>query len=698
LTPRNGKAGSAVLLEVDQFCDRVRRNMPLLVEQLQEETGRYTPAEKRAWEHSLPRLADVLSHPDLGNFHLHLSERGALDLEYRLPASASWCDVVLLGRGDVRPVAVIVELKDWDVRGDRPGPRSGLVTHRGELVLHPSEQVRGYVDYCRGFHSAVVGSLASVEGCVLFTGEGDLTPYSEAPHAALVRQFPLFSSDEPEQPAQFLRHHLRRPDPAFAEAFGAGRYQQDRNFVSQVADVIRDPAHSPFVLLDEQRQGFEFCLQQVEDVLRRTDGKAVIIVEGPPGSGKSVLAAHVWASLVKNPAVRGSVVFTTTSDCQKSNWRSLYERTRSGSKAVVVGANRYNPGLTSNKLKAGMNTVDWRKHIQPYLTPEKNQSPNDAYDVSVVDEAHALIDPTVSGVKKGLVSGWVTAAGPQAWHIIRSSRVSVFLMDPAQSFRENETTTADSIRRWAAEFGVPDVRLISLAGHQFRCGGSVEYVRWVESLLELPSTAGPTDGWQRSVGGNFHVETAASPIDLESYLRARIAEGGKSRLMASYAREWRTREAARPHTLPDDRKDFYLPYDGLEGRAYWARTWNHAPGGDYTRFIQAPIESPMHTDPLCEVGCPYVLRGFDFDHLGLLWLSDLVWRKDRWVANLDHVKETAFKRTLAAAKKGTGKNDPNLLRRLKQSYRILLTRAIKSLCIWFEDPETKEHVTKCLPK
>lgn len=31
----------------------------------------------------------------------------------------------------------------------------------------------------------------------------------------------------------------------------------------------------------------------------------------------------------------------------------------------------------------------------------------------------------------------------------------------------------------------------------------------------------------------------------------------------------------------------------------------------------------MHQDPLSEVGCPYVVRGFDFDYVGLLWLEDI---------------------------------------------------------------------------
>jgi DUF2075 family protein len=57
----------------------------------------------------------------------------------------------------------------------------------------------------------------------------------------------------------------------------------------------------------------------------------------------------------------------------------------------------------------------------------------------------------------------------------------------------------------------------------------------------------------------------------------------------------------------------------------------------------------MHTDPLCEVGCPCAVRGFDFDYLGLLWLGDLLWgdgrqsrmgwrRQHGWNAQLENTK------------------------------------------------------------
>lgn len=130
----------------------------------------------------------------------------------------------------------------------------------------------------------------------------------------------------------------------------------------------------------------------------------------------------------------------------------------------------------------------------------------------------------------------------------------------------------------------------------------------------------------------------------------------------------------------------------------WSRPWNFAPNQDYTVFIQAPAVSRMAEDPLAEVGCPYIIRGFDYDYLGLLWLSDLVWRGDRWKVQLDHVHETAWKITLGGARreKGSGPRTEELLNRLIRGYRILLTRAIHGLYLWVEDEETREHLSDLL--
>lgn len=68
---------------------------------------------------------------------------GSLLVEYRLPASSSWCDVVLLGRNNNSPTALILELKHWDTSGDVAGPYPGVITHQGSSILHPNPQLAG---------------------------------------------------------------------------------------------------------------------------------------------------------------------------------------------------------------------------------------------------------------------------------------------------------------------------------------------------------------------------------------------------------------------------------------------------------------------------------------------------------------------------------------------------------------------------
>ena len=194
----------------------------------------------------------------------------------------------------------------------------------------------------------------------------------------------------------------------------------------------------------------------------------------------------------------------------------------------------------------------------------------------------------------------------------------------------------------------------------------------------------------------FKVGIFETPSDLETALRAVIDQGNSARLLASYAREWRTEGVALPHNLPPQLMDFNIPYStGTEIRN-WAKIWNYVPNGsDYTHFIQAPEGSKMHHDPLCEIGCPYAVRGFDFDYVGVLWLSDLKWSASGWKIDPAHVFERGISRTISKAKAETNSDGPAhaaLLRAILEAYRIILTRPMKGLFLWFEDSVTRSHL------
>jgi DUF2075 family protein len=144
--------------------------------------------------------------------------------------------------------------------------------------------------------------------------------------------------------------------------------------------------------------------------------------------------------------------------------------------------------------------------------------------------------------------------------------------------------------------------------------------------------------------------------------------------------------------------DFCIHYARNGKPATWARIWNYAPDQDYTLWVQAPEGTVMHRDPLAEVGCPYVIRGFDYDYLGILWMSDLRWREGHWEADPKHVHESAWRKTLSAAKKAkTGDVAfEQLTARLLRGYRILFSRAFRGVYVWFEDGETRARVERAL--
>jgi uncharacterized protein len=727
-----------MIITIEQFRARVREDCDGLVAELQLLTGRSGLEEAQAWRSSLSTLSRVFGAPSFQPLHLYFGSRGHLALEYQLPASSSWCDVVLLGSHRSTPTAVIMELKDWDTRGDRPGRYEGLIERQGRQELHPSDQVRGYTEYCRRFHSTVADQQATVHGCVLSTHGRWTEAYSAAPNHDLSSRFPLFSATSDDVQRHFpgfFEERLTHPDSAFADAFEAGRYRQDRGFVAQIGAQILDPESTAFELLDNQRAAFALCRAVVNDtfVTNRSPEppRTVVIIKGPPGCGKSAIAARLWASLVTDPALPdGDVVFTTTSMSQHSNWSHLFDRVsdREAARGVVRKATTYCPislpQLNQLRARRGRHLLSdsnaWRENLATLraISGRFRDGAGDGQNlITIVDEAHALINPEDPRVRGQF--GFVTSLGPQAYHIIRSSVLTVFLLDPQQAFRQRENTSLDDLREWARELGAGDPEEIGLEGIQFRCAGSPEFVAWLDSFLKVPppldissshrrlAVAEPVRPYRtnrladRRPRGEFQMDLRVfdSPEDLEAALRQRQREGHSVRFLSTFSRPWKSQGDANAHALPPDLMDFHEPYEMNGETRYWSRVWNVlGPRDNYAWYVTGHPAGKIAHDPLCEVGCTYAVRGFDYDFVGILWLNDLIWRDTQWRVDPNAVAETGVidlvrrARKEAASQVSDGPATSQLLLRVAQAYRILFTRALKGAYVWVPDAETRSHL------
>ncbi|HEY1764493.1 MAG TPA: DNA/RNA helicase domain-containing protein, partial [Opitutaceae bacterium] len=603
-----------MLLKLAEFRSRIECDIDRLILDLKQSTQRFGFEEEQSWRTSLPKVSRAFSDKSFENLDLFFGSNGNLALEYRMPGGGGWADLVLLGQHRKKPSAVVVELKDWITRGDVPGCGEGLMERHGRSEGHPSDQVRGYVEWCQNYHSVVHDRAASLHGCVIFTRDPYYQAYGLPPNDGLTRSYPCFSTDQHDVATrlpEFFKTRLSEPDRDFAEAFEKGFYKQSRGLIRQIGEQILNPKRSPFVLIENQRLAFALVKARVTSaVAHRKLRKTVILIEGPPGSGKSAVAANVWASLSVDPRVpEGNIVVATTSASQSSNWRFLFSRAADagGGAGVVAAATGYTPihttqfgSLRERFPTAFKKEVHWRDNLRMLrsLAPEfRSGSKDDEFLVSIVDEAHALINPEhVEGVGQ---HGFATAFGPQAYHIMRSSVISVFLMDVRQGFRDQENTTILDLKRWAGELGVEVFEEVNLAGNQFRCAGSKEYTDWVEAFLGLsleePNTAKPKepsigtgsaayqgaailaaeapqaaysgrDGRKISRLFPLEIKLFGDPAQLEAGLREQIAKGNTARLLASYGRKWRTKGVALPHDIPGHLKDFDEPYT-VDGEA-----------------------------------------------------------------------------------------------------------------------------------
>lgn len=74
--------------------------------------------------------------------------------------------------------------------------------------------------------------------------------------------------------------------------------------------------------------------------------------------------------------------------------------------------------------------------------------------------------------------------------------------------------------------------------------------------------------------------------------------------------------------------------------------------------------------------------------MGVIVGEDLVWR-DGWQSDLSKNKDGQFKNAIR-------QSGDDLTEKLRNVYRVLMTRARKGTFVYFLDPETKRHIEEML--
>lgn len=607
-----------------------------LADQLFRQGAPVGAGERRSWRNSLPALARDLSDAGLDQIEVLL--------EHRLPLTSKRADAILAG---VHPRTgrhsyVVVELKQWS-QANLWEDDDALVEVDGARYLssHPSTQVAGYVQYLRDFARAFEHTPDELQGVAYLHnatdfGVGDLLASRE------LTQAPLFTGESRGQFIEYLQSLLVRDTSGTGAADRLVRSgtAPSKQLMTVVAKEIRD--QEQFVLLDEQKTVRDLVLHQVKKAVA-ADSKSVVLITGGPGSGKSVIALSLMGELA-----------------------------REGRAAIhATGSRSFTQTLRKVAGKGSTRTKGLFKYFNNFMEAERN-----GLEVLILDEAHRIREKSVQRYTPKALR---EKARAQVDELLDAARVPVFLLDQNQVVRPGEMGTPDDIRAAAEAKGL-DVRQIDLTD-QFRSGGSLAYIGWVERILGLTDTEAGPQPWN-GIDENFEVDVVDSPEELESRLQAYREVGKGARMTAGFCWPW-----SKP------RDDGSLVPDVTIGT--WQRPWNL----DSERSVGgAPPSALWATDPagFGQVGCVYTAQGFEYDWNGVILGPDLVWRQAADDGKGAWVVRRAESRDKEVMKKSV--TDAEFDRLIRNTYKVLLTRGMVGTLLYSTDEETREFLRKMVSR
>lgn len=544
-------------------------------------------SEVRAWSNSLGAMAEVIGSRGFRT-------QGVL-VEYQLPLTSRRLDCMFTGHDSVGVrSAVIVELKQWD----RVAPSwiddcvSTFVGSGVRDVLHPSAQAGGYQRYLLDTNTAFAHDSIRLDGCAyLHNLPADRSAeLFRDPFARLVQDNPVFSRDDAGDLGSYLARRLGEGDGGtILDAVVRGRFRPNKRLLEHTASVIRnEPA---YVLLDEQEVAFKAVLTQVTR-RAKSDERTVFLIQGGPGTGKSVIALNLLASLSES----GFVTLHAT-----------------GSRA-----------FTENLRKVvGRRAAAQFKYFNSFAAAEA-----ESIDVVIADEAHRI---------REFSWNWRTPRKRrtdthQITELMQSAKTTVFLIDDLQVVRPGEVGSSLLIRQAALDLEISVVPFELEA--QFRCSGSEAFVSWVDNTLEIRRTQNVL--WD--VDHDFQFLVVDSPQELEAYVRAKAQKGFTARLTAGFCWPWSKPEL-----------DGTLVDDVVIGD--WKMPWNAKP--EAARLARGiPKSSYWASDPggLEQVGCIYTAQGFEYDYAGVIFGRDLVYRHgDGWTGRSEYSHDSVVTREVRSS-------------------------------------------------
>jgi DUF2075 family protein len=581
------------------------------------------PGELTAWRNS---LGNAMSHFAM---NARIPDDAGVAIEYRLNGRRFRIDFMLSGKdSEGRESLVIIELKQWsDVeKSDLKDHVRTFVGGRVRDEHHPSYQAWSYSSHLQSYNEYVYSSDVQVTACAYLHNCDEPTIIKAADYSNLTESTPVFIKGELEPLVSHVADRVMTGEGVeLLRRIDSSPTRPSKPLADAVGNMLS--GQDEFVLVDDQKTVLECIVSAATKA--RVGTKQVLIVHGGPGTGKSVIALN---ALTRLTSLRMYARYVTPNAAP----RAVFEE-----KLKKLLDRQMLTGLFSGSAS--------------YTHAER-----DSFDMLVVDEAHRL--KRRHQYSKGGVN--------QIKEIIDAARASVFFIDEAQQVTWQDIGDVETIEVFA-KAAKAEVHHFTL-NSQFRCGGSDDYLVWLDDTLGVRA-----DDASYFSPDRYDFRIFDDPSKLHDTIRERNKTNNKSRMVAGYCWNWVSK---------NDLKQADLVFPEFRYQAQW--NLNEHAG----TFIIQP-------DSVSEVGCIHTSQGLEVDYVGVIIGPDLVFRDGELTT--DPSARAKTDKSLHGFKKALSEDSAAATERadmiIRNTYRTLMSRGMKGCYVYFTDKATADYFRSKLP-
>lgn len=404
--------------------------------------------------------------------------------------------------------------------------------------------------------------------------------------------------------------------------------------------------YSPFkALTNDQYVAVEKILAAIESMVKNgLDSAKPILVEGAPGTGKTIVAIHLLKALRDSDKYKNlEVRIVEPVAALRGSLRSSVETVHNLNAGDIIGP---------------LDVV--KQNVYPAKYQDRSAQEKH-FDILLVDETYRLKQrKAATGFQLHDISdtnkllGFDEKKGTQLDWVLQQAYLPVLFYDPMQVGHPSSIGIEGLENALGVDAFSSPIHLES----QMRVKGGGDYLSYVRAILHD----------EHPVPRGFDNYDFVFHQDIDSFydsFERTYQEHELTRMVAGYAWKWKSK---------DDDDTFDIEYDSVKLK------WNCG----YEGWIP---KGTKHPEVAHEVGCIHSVQGYDLSYAYVIIGDDIQLdpATDKLVGNYNSYMDTKGKEGL--------RDDPETLTEyIKNIYYVLLTRGIYGTHVFVANPELREYL------